>query len=127
MCNCVFHRPSHPYCFEVISLKSNLWPLTSSSHIYLLFFFNETNPENIITTMKSTINVSHIYIIIVDDTASQAQSVALISDEIITILKWIVYTVVCQLVNGFGIVTNIINIACFIKQGFKDTTNICLM
>lgn len=35
-------------------------------------------------------------------------------------------TALCQSIVVFGIVTNIINIICFVKQGFKDQINISL-
>lgn len=39
----------------------------------------------------------------------------------------ILYTAMCQMINMFGITTNIINIICFVKQGFKDVINISLL
>lgn len=50
-----------------------------------------------------------------------------VSDEVRLIIQWIVYAVVCQLIDVFGIVTNITNIVCFVKQGFKDPINISLL
>lgn len=79
------------------------------------------------TTMKRIVNVSQASIISVDCIVLDPQSDTVISDELIIILKWVIYTCVCQLINGFGVVSNVINMICFIKQGFKDTTNICLM
>ncbi|CAG5124060.1 unnamed protein product, partial [Candidula unifasciata] len=43
------------------------------------------------------------------------------------VFQWVVYTVVCQTIDVFGLVTNIINIVCFVKQGFKDPVNISLL
>lgn len=43
------------------------------------------------------------------------------------IFLWIIYTVICQAVEVFGIVTNIINIICFVKQGLGDSINISLL
>ncbi|CAG5130212.1 unnamed protein product, partial [Candidula unifasciata] len=51
----------------------------------------------------------------------------LLSEELRLICQWIIYTVVCQFIDVFGIATNIINIICFIKQGFKDSVNISLL
>lgn len=49
-----------------------------------------------------------------------------ISDEAIFIFMWLVYGVMCQIIGVFGILTNIINIICFIKQDFKDSVNVSL-
>lgn len=49
------------------------------------------------------------------------------SDEMRLIFQWICYTVLGQSMACFGIVTNIMNIVCFIKQGFKDPVNISLL
>lgn len=50
-----------------------------------------------------------------------------LSNETTLILQWIIYNIVCQAIDLLGIVTNIINIICFVKQGFKETTNISLL
>lgn len=50
-----------------------------------------------------------------------------VSDGVRLVVQWVVYSVVCQLIDIFGTVTNIINIICFIKQGFKDPVNISLL
>lgn len=49
------------------------------------------------------------------------------SDSTRVILQWIFYAILCQLVDVFGTVSNIINIICFIKQGFSDPINISLL
>ncbi|CAG5128595.1 unnamed protein product, partial [Candidula unifasciata] len=49
------------------------------------------------------------------------------SDWLRIIFQWIFYSVLCQLVDIFGIISNIINIICFVKQGFHDTVNISLL
>ncbi|CAG5120767.1 unnamed protein product, partial [Candidula unifasciata] len=51
----------------------------------------------------------------------------IISDEIRTYFDWIGFSLLCQLVDVFGTVTNIINIVCFIKMGFKDSVNVSLL
>lgn len=38
----------------------------------------------------------------------------------------LIISVICELINIVGVVTNTINIICFIKQGFKDPVNISL-
>lgn len=50
-----------------------------------------------------------------------------ISGELELIFTSVVYGVLCQLIAVFGIVTNIINIICFIKQDFENTVNISLL
>lgn len=42
------------------------------------------------------------------------------------ILHWIVWAILSQAVVVFGIFSNIINIVCFVKQGFKDSINVSL-
>lgn len=50
-----------------------------------------------------------------------------VSDDLLLIFQWVVFVVICQIIDVFGTVTNIINIICFIEQGFQDTINISLM
>lgn len=50
-----------------------------------------------------------------------------ISDEAVLIFTWVVFEGLCQMINIFGIVTNVINIICFIRQHFKDSVNISLL
>lgn len=49
-----------------------------------------------------------------------------ISDTAMEIILWIIFDVVCMTFNIFGIVTNVVNIICFAKQGFQDSVNISL-
>ncbi|CAG5132044.1 unnamed protein product, partial [Candidula unifasciata] len=49
------------------------------------------------------------------------------SNEARVILQWIFYSLLGQLLAIFGSITNIINIICFVKQGFKDPVNISLL
>lgn len=51
----------------------------------------------------------------------------LITDEVSLIFQWIIYAVVCQTIDVLGTAGNIINIVCFVKQGFKDSVNISLL
>lgn len=51
----------------------------------------------------------------------------LISSQAALIAQWIIYTVACNAIDIFGISTNIINIICFVKQGFNDPVNISLL
>lgn len=50
-----------------------------------------------------------------------------ISVEAVRVFTWVVFTVVCQAINMFGIATNNINIMCFVRQGFNDSINISLL
>lgn len=51
----------------------------------------------------------------------------IISNETLLVFQWIAYCAVCQVINVLGIISNIINIACFIKQGFKESVNVSLL
>lgn len=47
----------------------------------------------------------------------------IVSDEIKDGVLWLV-TGICPPIAVFGVVANIINIICFVKQGFRDPVNI---
>lgn len=47
-----------------------------------------------------------------------------ISDQGLLISQWVLFALICQAMDIFGTVTNVINIICFIKQGFKDPVNV---
>lgn len=66
-------------------------------------------------------NVSHTVIYATSDTVDA------ILAHIALVCTWVLYNIVCQIINIFGIVTNIINIVCFVKQGFKDSINVSLL
>ncbi|CAG5129745.1 unnamed protein product, partial [Candidula unifasciata] len=51
----------------------------------------------------------------------------IVSDGTRLIFQWICFQVLGQLMVVFGAVTNVINIICFVKQGFKDSVNISLL
>ncbi|BFZ07871.1 hypothetical protein BsWGS_10910 [Bradybaena similaris] len=51
----------------------------------------------------------------------------ILDDATSAICTLVLYSTVCQLINVFGIATNIINIICFVKQGFKDAINVSLL
>uniref|UniRef100_A0A2C9LX96 G-protein coupled receptors family 1 profile domain-containing protein n=1 Tax=Biomphalaria glabrata TaxID=6526 RepID=A0A2C9LX96_BIOGL len=53
-------------------------------------------------------------------------SLGYVSDEVSLIFQAINFAVVCQAIDIFGTVTNIINIVVFWKQGFKDSVNVSL-
>lgn len=44
----------------------------------------------------------------------------------IIMFHWIVWGILSQLVVVFGISSNIINVVCFVKQGFKESINVSL-
>lgn len=50
-----------------------------------------------------------------------------IDDATTLIYTWVVFTVTCQMINVFGIVSNIINITCFVNHGFQESINISLL
>lgn len=56
-----------------------------------------------------------------------SRDVSGISDEAVLVYTNVVYSFVCQAIDVFGVVTNVINIVCFAKQGFKDPINISLL
>lgn len=68
----------------------------------------------------STDVVSHIE-------RTEKESKLILSYEVLIICYWIIYTVLCQTISIFGIFTNIINIVCFVKQGFKESVNVSLL
>ncbi|CAG5132463.1 unnamed protein product, partial [Candidula unifasciata] len=51
----------------------------------------------------------------------------LVSDNTREIFQWIFFAVLSQVISCFGTVTNIVNIICFLKTGFKDVVNISLL
>ncbi|CAG5115106.1 unnamed protein product, partial [Candidula unifasciata] len=51
----------------------------------------------------------------------------LVSDDARKLFQWIGYSIVCELIDIFGTVTNIMNIICFIKLGFKESVNVSLL
>lgn len=51
----------------------------------------------------------------------------LISDKATEMIKWVIDASICQVIAIFGIGTNIVNIICFFKQGFKDPVNVSLL
>lgn len=66
-----------------------------------------------------------------DDTATTSKSAAalhdLIDDVTREIFQWVCCAVLGQILALLGIVTNVMNICCFVKQGFRDTVNISLL
>lgn len=47
-------------------------------------------------------------------------------NTIISVYSWVMFGCVGQIVVMFGVGTNVINLVCFVKQGFKDQISISL-
>ncbi|CAG5123387.1 unnamed protein product, partial [Candidula unifasciata] len=62
-----------------------------------------------------------------NSTSDNPMNNALPIDIGIIVFQWVLFTVLCQIVALFGIGSNIVNIICFAKQGFKDPINISLL
>jgi hypothetical protein len=58
---------------------------------------------------------------------SFSNSVFDISNEFIDKFTLIFFNGFWQTINLFGIITNILNMICFVKQGFKDSINVSLL
>ncbi|CAG5126085.1 unnamed protein product, partial [Candidula unifasciata] len=96
-------------CFSVFFLISRCYIIKIvDSLFYFNFFF-------------------HQKLFIVSIPTTRIAAMRDVSDEALLVVQWLVYAVVCQLIDIFGTVTNIINIICFVKQGFKDPVNISLL
>lgn len=54
-------------------------------------------------------------------------SQGLLADDVMPFIFTINLSIICSTVSLFGIVTNIINITVFVRQGFKETINISLL
>lgn len=50
-----------------------------------------------------------------------------LSDEVTSICKWFLFTILSQLIAIFGTGANIFNIVCFVKLGFNDAVNISFL
>lgn len=50
----------------------------------------------------------------------------LINAQTASILNWILLAGICQGVAVFGTFANIVNIVCFLRQGFKDSVDVSL-
>lgn len=77
--------------------------------------------------MKELNNITKSILVVVSTNITDDTGDVLISDAATMILYWIIYTFLCQAINVFGTTTNIINIVCFVKQGFKDPVNVSLL
>lgn len=61
-----------------------------------------------------------------NNTSVMGNSGKLLNEQLVIIYNRVVFGVMCQSLAIFGIGTNLINIICFAKQGFKDQINISL-
>lgn len=77
--------------------------------------------------MKELNNITKSILVVVSTNITDDTGDVLISDAATMILYWIIYTFLCQVIDVFGTTTNIINIVCFVKQGFKDPVNVSLL
>ncbi|CAG5121617.1 unnamed protein product, partial [Candidula unifasciata] len=80
------------------------------------------------TTLMTTANIDNLF----NESVYHLPDVCLshhklISDEWLHICFWLVFAVLCQLIDIFGTITNVVNIICFVKQGFKDPVNVSLL
>lgn len=50
-----------------------------------------------------------------------------VDNSITQMYVYVMYATACQAVAVSGVVTNIINIICFVKQGFEESINISLL
>lgn len=63
----------------------------------------------------------------VDASNVQFAHADLLSNSLTKILQWVVYCVIGQSIVLFGIAANIVNIICFVQQGFKEPINVSLL
>ncbi|CAG5117003.1 unnamed protein product, partial [Candidula unifasciata] len=64
---------------------------------------------------------------VVHDSRKLSMATDLISDSLRQTLQWIVYCVIGQSIVVFGIAANIVNIVCFVRQGFREPINVSLL
>ncbi|XP_005100341.1 allatostatin-A receptor-like [Aplysia californica] len=60
-------------------------------------------------------------------TIELASDVGLVSDDVKLIFQVVNFAIVCEIIDVFGTVTNIINIIVFVKLGFSDPVNVSLL
>lgn len=60
-------------------------------------------------------------------TSTAKRQGGIFSDSDTILFLWVAIAVLCQIVIFFGMTSNIINIICFVKQGFKDSVNVSLL
>lgn len=48
-------------------------------------------------------------------------------DLVADILSWVTFGCLCQVICTFGVLTNVMNIVCFVNQGFNDPINISFL
>ncbi|XP_005100340.1 allatostatin-A receptor-like [Aplysia californica] len=60
-------------------------------------------------------------------TIELASDVGLVSDDVKLLFQMVNFAIICQIIDVFGTVTNIINIIVFVKLGFSDPVNVSLL
>ncbi|XP_005100339.1 allatostatin-A receptor-like [Aplysia californica] len=60
-------------------------------------------------------------------TIELASDVGLVSDDVKLIFQVVNFAIICEIIDVFGTVTNIINIIVFVKLGFSDPVNVSLL
>lgn len=81
------------------------------------------NSTGVISTVLFLVNVENES----DVVNTEIEFDALLSDYVVEIFQWVAFTVICQVIDIFGIGANSINIICFVQQGFKDSFNVSLL
>lgn len=71
-----------------------------------------------------SMNSSHEMLKVISE---NGKSDLLSNDNFRLVYQWVMFAVLCQTIDIFGVAANTINIICFIKQGFKDPVNVSLL
>lgn len=58
--------------------------------------------------------------------ATTTETIELISDQVRKLVLTLNFAYICQLIDVVGTGANVVNIICFVKQGFRETVNISL-
>lgn len=53
--------------------------------------------------------------------------IPIVDDQTVIIYTYVVQATICPAIAVCGIVTNVINIMCFVKQGLNESVNITLL
>lgn len=106
-------------CDRITTTHINAYIKTKYIYIYTYIFIHvyiHKYTDRQITWRRNLLISSHLYLTDMAETGNQ-----------MVLFTWVTYAGVCQTVNIFGIVSNIINIVCFITQGFKEAINVSLL
>lgn len=77
--------------------------------------------------LTDTTNLSTAAAADLDIQSGSGGGALVLDDNMALILQWILFPVLCQTIDIFGTGTNIVNIICFVKQGFNDPVNVSLL